>query len=548
MHDRGSKAPDAKPSGGQWEKSGRGAALSRQPAAANAANRLLQLQQGIGNRAVVQLLADAHPFLGSAGPNAGRPVQMAEPPIQRRVKPYETTFADTTVIEEYKDKIGQLVEFINKRVLQARKDAVAWQAFAAENSNKHLKLWFQSAHSFVQNPEGEPSMIHARFGYAIETLACNGLAGTHGGLKIDLQVASGHTRPDIVVSDGVTELAWIDITSEKSKEHILGKDGSGWRRRPFVYEVLYDQLDLKELLASTNDHFYNEYGKFAAEEHQIEYDATEEVRTGARNEFIKFRDSNNWETGIGNKTNKKAQTRDFLFTLTGSEDMYVEDHRENLKLTKGALHYFGLNSGPFGFKSGEGKESNSVGKEFVRRMAQPEIDQRKNTLASSKNMELAIFFYPYSNSFPAAREFCDQADMITPDRELLKTGMALKAGIMDYYGMDQLFQFARTMLADEVRVKKLLENAKGLLAGFPAELDFGKIMGWRSQVRQCYQHAELLRKIQPIQKQFIEYAAQKYKDFFARPREVNEILQEFDRDSPREAVIEAAKQWMAKNP
>ncbi|MCR2807076.1 eCIS core domain-containing protein [Paenibacillus soyae] len=499
----------------------------------------------MGSRAL-QLGEGASDDISSVQPERIGSATKADAAVQRRVKPYDTNFSDPSVVAKYKDQMKQLVDFINQRVLQARKDAVAWQTYVATN-NKHLALWYQSASSFVQNPVNEPKLIHARFGYAIETLACAGLAGSHGGLHIDLQVASGHTRPDIVVSDGVQELAWIDITSEKSKKHILGKDGSGWRRRPFVYEVLYDQLELKELLAATNDNFYNEYGAFVADEHQIEYDETERIRNEKRDEFIEFRDSKGWETSTGNATNKKGETRDFLFSMTGSEDLYVEDYHSNLKQTKGALHYFGLNAGPFGFKGAKEKEESSAAKEYVRRLAEPEIEQRKNTLAATKNMELAVFFRQYENHFLAAQLFNDEAEMITPDRDLVKTGMALKAAIMDFIGMEKLYLFAKTMLADEPRVKLLLQNAEMVRSRFLGELDFEKIMAWRSQVNQLYQQATLLRKIQPAQRQFIQYADKKY-NFFSRPREVSDILTEFSKDLPNEAVIEAAGRWMAGNP
>ncbi|MEK3885545.1 hypothetical protein [Paenibacillus sp. PL2-23] len=439
----------------------------------------------------------------------------------------------------------QIVNEINTKVLQARKEAVAWQTFAAESTNKYLMQWYTSANAFVQNPAAEPKLLHARFGYAIETLACTRLPSSYNGLKIDLQVSSGHTRPDIVISDGVMELAWIDITSEKSEEHILGKDGSGWRRRPFVYEVLYDQLDLQELLVATNDSFYNEYGSYVAKEHQIEHDIQVDIKKAKRDEFIKLRDTNGWESGIGNAKNKQEATKNFLFGITGSEDIYEEDYKNKLQQTKGALHYFGLNAGPFGFR--QEAEDGTAARDYVRKEAAPRVEEQKGILAMSKNIELSRFFEPYYSKLKVVQTFCDLADAFTPDRELVKTGMALKAAIMDYEGMDRLFLYTETMLADEERVRKLQAHAKGLLSQFPAVLDFDKIIEWRNLVKQCYQTAELLRRTQSVQHAFIQYVKQKY-TYPNTPGQVHAILIELAKDTPNAQFIDAAQNWMLANP
>ena len=68
---------------------------------------------------------------------------------------------------------------------------------------------------------------------------------------MDLQVASGHTRPDIVLTqpDG-TVVAWLDITSDGSQGHVKLKTGAGWTTHPYVAEILYPALDPQEILTA----------------------------------------------------------------------------------------------------------------------------------------------------------------------------------------------------------------------------------------------------------------------------------------------------------
>ncbi len=68
--------------------------------------------------------------------------------------------------------------------------------------------------------------------------------------KIELQVTHGNTRPDIVLVDSFEnncEVAWLDITSERSAGHIFSKSGRGWYTTNFVAELLYPACDLTKI-------------------------------------------------------------------------------------------------------------------------------------------------------------------------------------------------------------------------------------------------------------------------------------------------------------
>jgi hypothetical protein len=88
---------------------------------------------------------------------------------------------------------------------------------------------------------------YARYGYAVESLACKRgaiEAALPARCSFRLQDSRGSTRPDIVVRHEVDgELAWFDITSAGSIGHIDLKTGSGWKTRRYVAEITYPVLD-----------------------------------------------------------------------------------------------------------------------------------------------------------------------------------------------------------------------------------------------------------------------------------------------------------------
>ena len=98
---------------------------------------------------------------------------------------------------------------------------------------------------------------NARYGYAVESLACSNhdalQTALPDGYTYQLQAGRGMTRPDIVVrDDDDDEVAWFDITSENSINHIDRKTHSGWRNKPYVAEILYPTMTNIDTLAQGN--------------------------------------------------------------------------------------------------------------------------------------------------------------------------------------------------------------------------------------------------------------------------------------------------------
>lgn len=116
--------------------------------------------------------------------------------------------------------------------------------------NNKYKRWCEIAKDYMKQTTNTPyNTMCTRYGSAVEEyfnrcVKANKLPPPAGYL-INIQVDKNVTIPDIVISDQYNnEIAWLDITSENSAEHIFRKAGSGWRQTPFVGELLYDPLDL----------------------------------------------------------------------------------------------------------------------------------------------------------------------------------------------------------------------------------------------------------------------------------------------------------------
>jgi len=109
----------------------------------------------------------------------------------------------------------------------------------------YLDRWVKTFTEFTTTGE-VPVFFFASYGYAVETLASPFFLGRNfDGYKVNDQVSHGHTRPDFVISRGGDEIAWLDITSSASQGHIFSKQGSGWKTRPYVAEILYEMPNPK---------------------------------------------------------------------------------------------------------------------------------------------------------------------------------------------------------------------------------------------------------------------------------------------------------------
>lgn len=123
-----------------------------------------------------------------------------------------------------------------------------------DSENAKFEEWVEAAEDFLKSGNA-PEFIYARYGYAVEEYVNLQVLSKKilppRGYRIRLQVTHGNTRPDIVIlNQDSVEIAWMDITSVKSRKHVLRKAGNWSTARSFVAELLYDDLDLSQITTS----------------------------------------------------------------------------------------------------------------------------------------------------------------------------------------------------------------------------------------------------------------------------------------------------------
>lgn len=127
----------------------------------------------------------------------------------------------------------------------------------ADIDDGRISHWIETWKSYITT--GQADLPHAAFGYAVEALSTLVyLPDPPPNMLILLQnprnTRQGVTRPDIILARGNQDVAWIDITAEKSKDHIYNNK-VGWIDQAHVAEVTYDSIDLAVIahLARTTD-------------------------------------------------------------------------------------------------------------------------------------------------------------------------------------------------------------------------------------------------------------------------------------------------------
>ncbi|GAB4108555.1 MAG: hypothetical protein OHK0022_60120 [Roseiflexaceae bacterium] len=497
------------------------------------------LQRSIGNRAVGQLLQARgyHPGIQPTPLEATTSRQ-----IRRILDPvaYPTKYKGDLL--RHKNAVDQVTNELNQRVDTAYQQSLQWQTLS-QSKDPMVRQWYKTAEAFAQNPDREPRIIHARFGYSIESIACQGLDNTQmNGLTIRIQVAHGHTRPDIVLMADNQEIAWLDITSRGSEGHIRGKSGAGWTSRPFVRELVYPQLQLRNLLNATNDPFYQELGLLIANERQVELAVKEGNRTKLRNLFLKLAEDKGWETGTGDAAKKRQITRDFFIREAASEG--VEEETASMKNTRGALEDLGINPGPYGFNRGNVKSSNIRVNQMIDAMSEKDIAIGKRQLNAGTTSR--ILYKLTDTALPT--KLLDKATeefWVEPGaRSTTLMVMALKGVVRDLAGLENLLNHIRAFLTpSDKRAKQLEGMVKQQLAG-PQEADLKTILTWRDQTKSLGQRTVGLLRATRAAKALHQYTVQQHINFFNRPPEINNWFQRLAQDPPDMQAVEQVTQWL----
>jgi len=302
-------------------------------------------------------------------------------PVQRKIEQFETRDEDDPAVAAWQGVVATFVTMLDTLVTQARALSCNWRALAPDGG--YVSQWVNTAQTFFQNPQQAPPFIYARFGYAVETLACAQLPATAGNLNVHQQYASGATRPDVVLKNGNEEIAWIDITANASYGHIRGKDGGGWSSRPFVYEVLYDSLALSEILGGRNAPVLEEVGAYMGSRAQISAEEQEAQRLRAGAVLIALREEQQWVTGIGDSALKRQQTRERV-----EAELNINLGAWWTQNLKGLLSWAEVSDGPFGFNTYYGGQDAAAARHWGATAAAPDVAHRQGELDEEKREDI----------------------------------------------------------------------------------------------------------------------------------------------------------------
>ncbi len=139
-------------------------------------------------------------------------------------------------------------------------------------NNKKIHNWCMTAESCATiDPLLTPDLyaeehdilvrkMYVQYGYAVEEYVNiqikAGILSPPAGYEITIQEIHGSTRPDFVIKQnapsGQETVAWLDLTSQHSVDHIKNKIGTGWKNTPFVAELFYPPLNLSNISTSGN--------------------------------------------------------------------------------------------------------------------------------------------------------------------------------------------------------------------------------------------------------------------------------------------------------
>ena len=416
--------------------------------------------------------------------------------VQRQAVPYHDQSSTNPAFVKHSATVTKLASAIDQLVTEARAMALDWRSLA-QHSEPHVKNWAQDAQKYFDDPSTTPAFMHARFGYAIEALACARLPASDGGLAVSTQIAKGATRPDIVLFDDQSDVAWLDITSSDSARHIFGKDHAGWKNRPFVYEILYQPLNLTEVLTATPNPVYAEVGGFMAQKNQIRYEEETAQRNRLYDHVSALRDTSGWQTGLGNASTKQQTTRASLETGLG-----MNLGANPNQATRGALAVAGVNDGPFGFNRGETKTKSDAANRWVTDSADPRVKSRTSQLERDELTRVVNDSDMQRwKSLPLVGELIAEASQAlttdTVDSRLVERGVAVRVCIQWHEKLRGLGLRLRDHSQDP-RVQKLLTETVAVQMSFPMTADFQLLQAWSLKtallVQRCSELLELLRR------------------------------------------------------
>jgi hypothetical protein len=217
---------------------------------------IIHLQRSLGNQAVQRLLAKPH-----------------SPTAQREIVSSKYAAADKAVVEDYAKKVSDVVEKVFFAV-GATPLLGEWATL-----DGYTELWVDKLSRWIKDGT-KPELMAASFGYVIESIATGPLLPpAPSGMNIVKQAARGGTRPDLVLTKGGADVAWLDLTAKKSAGHIFNKEG-GWQQTGNYAEIAYPSVEDSDLLTLKANAEKNASGKFTIE--GIDMEAAKEAMKAAK--------------------------------------------------------------------------------------------------------------------------------------------------------------------------------------------------------------------------------------------------------------------------
>lgn len=362
--------------------------------------------------------------------------------------------------------ITNIVDTIVSVVEQARQQSVQWSDLESRTDSGHLQQWYSVAQDYCEDQNNLPSYFWANFGYAVETLACEALSAYNfSDYDIVYQVTHGHTRPDIVISHNYEEIAWIDVTSDGSETHITDKSGSGWETKLFVYEVLYDSLDPMEIMSSSNNPYFSEYGEYLTDKRSIFAREKAYVKENWGKKLSEYRKEHLRGNLRGGMKKREQLTTTFFTDLMGEDLNGVRNKRQAIK---GGLQELGGSYAEHGFKSVK------INSSYIKRSIEREAQSRSWR-------ETRMLEYRTQNSLDRDLDRLAEHELVKLYKATFKDSRAsqesIQLGFAVHHGILQFNELKKLKESDETD-PEIAAKADTLMQELPTALDVNALSSW----------------------------------------------------------------------
>ena len=258
-----------------------------------------------------------------------------------------------------------------------------------------------------------------------------------------------------------------------------------------------------------------------------------------RKQFIALRDRYGWTTGSGNAAEKRKITRDTFMRHAANEG--VEEDRESMQNTRGALENLDINPGPYGFNRGDVKSKVERLNQVVDAASQEEIKEKQGQLSASttgriiKELEHSPLPKPLFEQL-----YCDF--WVDPaSRNTTLTAMALKGVATDLPKIDQAQHNLIALESPDSLVADLGTQLEQQKAG-PATASHDQAVAWRTQTKALIQQSQGLIQVIQASNALYRYAVKHNFNIFNQPPKITQWFQQLAANPPNVQVAKTVMQ------